>query len=410
MASHLLRFPVKFPRFCDQNPAGITEPQESDKDNGFGLDAYVNSHWFNWFQNLNYEWIRALASQVVGQWRPVDLAAVANYVPQGWIYNALQAEWASIEWTTPNISGVRSLVDHTITDVVVTGTFATPVARTLRHFNGGYFFAHNNPGVTRYLAYNSTLAGAWSNSTVSCSYDISAVGTKRPLENSNFVMIGTEGDAGTHIPEIFMRTAPSSGQTAPTIGLTGGDDINCFCFLGDEAWICLTKWGWTFISTDDGDNWTITASTPESTGVLTNYVTWIDCNTETGTMVVVGLDGGIARSPNLGADWETVTIDIGSARTLGDMTKVLYVGGSCWVAVGDEIAHSGTSYAYPGIVISIDDGKTWTLPAYPYINSGLSTTTQNIVDVDCNGRIIIARTDSDYLFISNGIAGGEIMQ
>src|SRR5690606_36460894 len=52
--------PSSYPRWADDDSAGIVNPNEDKKDKGFISGEEPPAEYFNWFMNLTYQWIRYL--------------------------------------------------------------------------------------------------------------------------------------------------------------------------------------------------------------------------------------------------------------------------------------------------------------------------------------------------------------
>lgn len=393
--SQLLYVPEKFPRFCTDNPTKINEPAEEDKDDGFNLNAYVDSGWFNWFQNLNYEWTRRILGTVLGNWSTALLTSSGT--PDSCIYWPIDGQNKWLHYFSDATPFTRRYYDpwHS-SSVSRLGATEGTLSRVLSYDSSRLILADYINGI-QHLVY-STDGQTWTSKwLLSLAEKITAIGIKRPLEDSNFIVVGFN-----LVGSIRYASVVTGSFTSPTTQ-RGYFEIADFCFMGNGNWLCLYKDGVTYVSTDDCDNWAVTSYTPAASLFMT-AMNSVDYNPATNTVIAVGEDGDIARSPNSGTDWENVTIAL-SGRTINDLTKVIHVGAGGWVAVGEPITPSSGIYiAWPGILISIDDGKTWHMPAYsPFsIPTGFDDNA-DIVDVCCDGRCIRAMDLNGNIYISNAM-------
>jgi len=393
MSIQPLNLPIKLPRFCTDNPTAIDEPSESEKDNGFTIDAFVSSQWFNWFQNLNYQWIQTFCSSILGKWE-IGVNLSGSYDPKSLCYFPItgQKRWfAYFEnsggadviwrnqkpsvWNAPSRSGAS---EGSIQDGLM-------VYDDTRLIMADYI-----PSLVQQLIY-SIDGTVWTAKNCGVDYEITAIGTKRPLEDDNHIIVGFGNNVLRYASEV------TDSFTAPTTEYAGSDPI-AIVYMGNDNWCCLYYNGYTYESTDDGDNWIVTTNTPRDIG-MTSGLKWMDYNPNSGVLIVVDASGNIARSPNGGTDWESVTQNIGN-RIANTYRKVAYVGGSAWVVIGEPFTASPGAFAdFPGILISVDDGKTWYLPDYPVrIPIGSIPNDTTMIDIGSNGKQLVVLDDGGNLF------------
>lgn len=403
MSSQLLSIPTKLPRFCTDNPTAITEPSEGDKDDGFTLNAFVNSQWFNWFQNLNYQWLKVTLSILLGNWFTKSLTTTGT--PDSCVFFPVngQKKWYFYFTHTPSFTR-RFYNPFSSSSIVRLGASEGALSNILVYDSQRLILADYVVSTQNLVV--STDGESWTAVDIGVSGAVSALGIKRPHDDDNFIVVGFS-TGKIHYASVVTGTFYAASVERPISGST--EHISSFCYLGNSNWMALYLVGETWVSTDDCDNWAITTNTPSSVGLITAGCNSIDSNLETGTVIAVGDSGAIARSPNSGTDWASVNINI-NGIDVNNLTKVVHVGGGAWVAVGEPLTPtSGVFIAYPGIIASVDDGKTWGMPNYDIMTLGPTSfdDTSDIVDVCCDGTRIIAIDNEGSVYITNSILLSE---
>lgn len=399
----MLNFPLKLPRFCTDNPSGITEPSEDDKDDGFQLAAYVSSTWFNWMQNLNYQWHQALSKAILGDFRLFQIsdfsAVTAGEIV---IYHPILKLWLFYSEDLDQV--VLNDTEFSFASAVATtGATFGAVHNGAKAYDSSRFIISSYTSLTNQIVYSSN-GTSWTAKDTGYDHQIYCFGIKRPYANNDFIVAGFSDGA------IRYASSVSGTYSAPSTPPPLSSSVRAIKYMDNSNWILLRADGLTYISDDDCDTWTITDNTPNSTGLINSGCNSLDYNPSKGTVIVISQDDEkIARSPNGGTDWESVTIEL-SGRVLGGLKQVKYIGGENWIAIGNGITHfAGPDY--PGILISVDDGKTWTLPACPIdandngVDCGSS---YYFSDLDCNDRyLILFHRRNGHIFISNALVGIE---
>ena len=63
----ILNVPSKLPRWAT-NGTYVDEPLEANKLDGFRPGYKAPAKWWNWLENLNYEWARRIMSSMLMNW------------------------------------------------------------------------------------------------------------------------------------------------------------------------------------------------------------------------------------------------------------------------------------------------------------------------------------------------------
>lgn len=396
-------YPLNFPKPArfSTDLDNTVEPNEGEKDTGLLIDDFVPSGWLNWALNLSHEYQKLLIGNILGKWswketRNSDL----DFYNIGFHEN--QRKWLQLAYDpTPTfeIATYHNVIPQTLADT----SYAWPAATiaSLLSKDTTRFIAANFISGSHQLIYSSDLSG-WTIYDTGQNAGISCVGTKYPLEDDDFIICAWSGG--------FIKRANSiTGLSAAGLENSGvGEAFRRLLYLGNENWLLIDDGLFNALrySIDDGESWMLSPGQPS---VLTAGGNGLDINPDSGVVICGG--GGsahIERSPDQGMSWESVSFEIGG-RTHSTIRKVLYLGGGAWVAVGDEMHTTiGAANEYhPGILISVDDGKTWCCPGFEKTNAldPYGDYDNNIIDVECDGKCLTAITASGQLYITDSIVG-----
>lgn len=392
-----LNLPTKQPRWCSENPDNITEPGETDKDDGYAVNDYMPTNWFNWMQNLNYLWARKAAMQAISNWKCIQLDTHTNSDGGNCIFvnNSAFRFWVLYHWGT--YEHVHYWLYETYLDE------GSPIGLTGDSEERAIAYDSARIILSDYLAADHQLAYAsynFSFTTVDTGLDerITAVGIKREHEDDNFIICGFE-DGSIYTAPVVTGSF-SAATTSP-----GTSSIRAICYMLSSKWICCRLNGDTFTSLNDGDTWIETTNTPAS---IMTAVYSMDVNNEAGTVIVVGngvtANEDIARSSDGGHTWESVDYKLNGFNT-NYFYKVLHCGGGIWVAVGKTLTKAtALTRKFPGILVSEDDGKTWGLVNCDMYDINIDLFDRDIKDVACDGSKLVAVDSSgNYMFYSQGL-------
>lgn len=392
-----LNLPNKSPRWTSINTDNIDEPEETDKDDGFAVNSHVPSNHLNWLLNYQYQWARIAAWQAISNWHVIELDAHALSTSKGIVAHPTTSAHALARWAIMH-SGTVSEVHYNpsqfqFSGQAYSGLPGTIQARTLVFDSTRFIIGHTSG--SNEIAY-STTAIAWTPTTTPLVGTVTGVAVKRP--DSDYIIIG---DSTGEIA--FASDVTSSWTLATSDPNSLGDttSIQAMHRITGDIWILIANSGHTYTSLNDGVDWIRTTDTPDTAGILT-LGSSLDVNSDSGTVVAVSnaVDEGVAVSHDGGHSWASATLNINN-KLLQGMNKVIYCGGELWVAVGDVMDDGETV----GLIVSNDDGNTWTLPSFDF-NQSSSMMREDIIDIACDGRCLIALgAGSNYIFKSDAIAG-----
>ena len=353
----------KLPRWATDALA-TDEPPEANKDTGAVQATAFPAKWFNWLQNLNYEWARQNIGTVVSNWKRI-IYATGPASSDAVIFNMVDGIWIIVDatgdlWTSYDGFGYTNEAAH---GVMPERSIAFDSTHTLLGLNTGAISRRDSGGAVTSIAAGTVGGGG---------VPIQTIITKYPT--SDFVVVTKAG---------VIRKAPSAGSgswtaatTPPPAPLVGG--VARLVWAGGSVFYLAQgqagTGNQTYVSADDADTWAATTTSPFA-GLATGNIEDMAYNPDDEILVVVGDDDStearIEYSEDAGVTWTVATLDLDGAPTsaTSSLYSVYYCGNGFWVAGGGG--------AVTEIYMFVSrDGKNWAPISFD--NGRLVTAIRNI--------------------------------
>lgn len=352
--------PTKLPRWAD-NGGDIVEPTAGRKDVGWETAQKPSAQFFNWWQNLVYQWFQWLDSIPHGP--EILVASVEDRVPAGGTDNAMTGAAYG-----PAPAGPQSGGDDLGTYVTTTGAADGNGPDIYRSVTGrkyvvsGSIPSGTGNGVADVLHDGTNFVGVGGSSNGFTSPD-GDVWTKRTcglqqpkklVNNGNrLIAIGTQAvpdpsNSATSTDNGATWTVHAGAfSTAKNNGIGGGLGAN----LADGRVICVDGDNQIQSSDDDGLTFTVRNAASAAIGGFTEDL--FDVHHENGVWIAVGDHELIIRSIDNGVNWTAIQGDSTPTQNYR-LSRVINVFGT-WYAFGGDRTNLNRGY----VQVSKDEGLNW---------------------------------------------------
>lgn len=378
--------------------ADIVEPSLAQKQLGWVVDDRPPAPWFNWWQRQVHTITRFMFGMVLSNWfriaQPTSTTVAGlvlfhpspgNAAPR--YYIATTGGGALADLSLNELGAPWSAAGHP--DATAPLQPLTGAIDRTRFIAGISGF-----GTDTRVAYSTTGGAGWTVVSVADGDGAACSAVETNFPATDEILIGTTNG------RIRRASNVASAFSAPTTSPPTGQSVLSLRKIGGSTWIALYADGRTYISTDGGDNWTITAQTPfDLLGGATTYTHMAaDPNGDDTQLVVTAFDvtgPGALYSNDLGASWTVV----GLVALGADAVNVVYsLGNGVWFAGGGGLRE--VLYAW----VSTDDARTWNKiggTAGSDLGTVVPVGTADILDITCDGASLILGRGGDQLILKS---------
>ncbi|MBW2637899.1 MAG: hypothetical protein JRC86_10330 [Deltaproteobacteria bacterium] len=408
-----LDLPTVLPEWATDAGA-IVEPDLTDKRTGWVAGTKPPARWMNWVLNALTGFAQTAASAIIGTWSEhdptasfVDKISFTHYHPALGLWVGYNGVDDSHYYSEDGFKYIDSGNSDEGGSIYVSGKDSSRlIISSLGVTTGGLIYTTDG------INYNAQPSGP-------TAYTPYGLDTKYP--DSDFCVTVGSGVTNALIgiaPNVITAWVAPTG-TFPTIP-NADLATDSLRWLHGTTWILLTKPGNTYVSTDDCDNWAVTAEVPEDvTSAAISTYSCIGYNPDSNRVIVGGFDGTstyslqpeIVYSDDAGTSWTPAALATSilsdAPMTVGTdywrCSFVYYCGGGMWIFGGERKDREATST--PWLSASFDDGETWVPINLPF--------TEGIGGIEplhpsCDGRHLVLtmdRTASNHTLIhSNSMA------
>lgn len=395
-----LNIPSNFPEWATSGTASIVEPPQERKDIGWEVDDEIPAAFWNWWNNITYQWTKRVGAMVPSNFFLND-AVSGTPLLRAILYHPDVGQFIALEDVASPTSGFSY---HSIDGQRWGGTFRSYVGIDSSYAAGidatKYLVGLKN-GSLDYTLTGSSWLNISSATVGGGTGPIRALITRYPT--TNYIMVAK--DTGVRIATDALSTWYAA-TTQPTyagtprafVRVVGGAEGQTWRLWSSQS---ISPYNRIHESIDDGVTWVDTGEEPSLSAFRANSYAY---DITAGRYLAGGFDGTETRiAYDEGSGWAYSDIDWGSLDPSVSQIHHLYdCGSGIWLAIGDGDTQDIAQRTVGLVLVSVDGGLSW---KRSHLNgtSGLSSE-QNMYAVACDGTKLVLVGDGGYTAHSLNVA------